>query len=191
MNCRTASWMARSMSFHSYMAISSSRLSSRRCSRSSRGRRCRCVVLDRPASAAPGCATLNREHLAGRRALLGREVGDQRRDLVGRERVELALRHAAPRRSRPCPGCEREPGAGDRGDRVDAYAVPLELVGGDQGQCGDGRLGGAVVGLAGVGHRGARTRDAVLITDAGDLLTRLGLGLPVLRRVMQHARSGP
>ena len=68
-------------------------------------------VVDRargvPADQLLDRAALDAEHLAVVRALLGGEVGDERRDVGRAERVELALGDRLRRRSRPCPGVAR------------------------------------------------------------------------------------
>ena len=78
-----------------------------------------------------------------------------------------------------------QPGAGDRRDRVDPHAVALELLGRDQRHRGDAGLGGAVVGLPGVGQR-APDAEAVLIDRGIGLLAGLGLVFQYVGGVAQH-----
>ena len=103
----------------------------------------------------------DREHLAGDRAVRVGETGDQRGDVGGANASNSPSGTSLGEQRAHARGGQGEPGAGDRGDRVDAHAVALELVRGDQGQRGDAGLGGAVVGLAGVGHERARRRRGV------------------------------
>src|SRR5947199_7994766 len=77
---------------------------------------------------------------------------------------------------------DRHPCPGDRADRVDRDAVLPEVAGGHLGEPPDGRLGGAVVRLAGVPEE-ARAR-AEGDDAAPALLAHVGAGVP-------HAVEGP
>src|ERR1700757_28396 len=151
MNSRTASRISRSLSDHSNIWHSLS-------ARQPRG-----DVVDQPqpvgldglhvvpAGQPRNRTALNGIHPAGDRALLGCEVGDERRDVRRAEQVEFAILRFGHQRAHP--GCgEGETGPGDWGDRVDAHPVPLEFLRGDQRQRGDRGFGRTVVRLTGIGN---------------------------------------
>src|SRR5207244_12403550 len=77
---------------------------------------------------------------------VGGEVGDHWRDHVGVELLDAVGVGVAVAAGDG--GDEASPGAG--GDGVAGDAVTAEMAGESAGEAGDGRLGGAVVGLAGV-----------------------------------------
>ena len=107
-------------------------------------------------------AALHEEHTALDRAVLGGEIGDERRHVARVARVELALfrlRTVLDARDRLDEARHR------RGcDGVDAHAVAVELHLGDDRQRRDARFRRAVVGLADVAEQ--PDVDDVLITDA-------------------------
>ncbi len=105
-----------------------------------------------------------------------REVGDERRDVVGRVGVDGAAGRVLAEHL----GGHR--GAGARADRVGADADARQTAGGGQGQRGDAGLGGGVVGLprrAAEERLGGGVDDAAVDRRAG----LLRLAAPVRRRV--------
>ena len=113
--------------------------------------------------------------LGGRRG----EVGDQRRDVVGRVGVDLLARGVLAEDLRG------HRGAGARADRVGADADLGQPARGRQGERGDAGLGGGVVGLAG---RAAEERLGRGVDDPA-VDRRVGLlraRAPVRRRVARE-----
>jgi hypothetical protein len=104
-------------------------------------------------------AAADREDASGLRARLGGEVADQRRDVLGLERLEQLRRHDVLGHAR----------RGDRGDHVGGDPVLGALDGQRAGQADEAELGRRVVGLAEVAvEAGARRR----VDDAAVVLPR-------------------